>query len=116
MRYNRTFASISVCNGCCCGKVEKGHSEVPLNALKAAWKEYGLEKSVILTISDCLGPCSMHNVALLKINSNQTWLGKLNEDEQYDSIVDWARDIAKYGDKTELPKNLVPYCFERDKI
>ena len=116
MRENRTSASISVCNGCCCGNIEKGHSEVPLNALKIAWKTYGLEKSVTLTISDCLGPCSMHNVTLLKTDEGQTWLGKLSKNEHYNSIVEWARDIAKYGDNTKLPKNLVPHCFERDKI
>tara|TARA_Y100000996_G_C22387569_1_gene587773 strand:+ start:475 stop:825 length:351 start_codon:yes stop_codon:yes gene_type:complete len=116
MRKSGTSASIDVCNGCCCGNIEKGHSEVPINAIKAAWKEYGLEKDVKLTITDCLGPCSMHNVTLLKTDEGQTWLGKLSEDEHYNSIVEWGRNVAKYGDKIKLPKNLAPHCFERDKI
>ena len=116
MRDSRISASIDVCNGCCCGKVEKGHSEVPLKALKAAWKEHRLEKSVKLTVVDCLGPCSMHNVTLLKTDNGQTWLGKLSENNHYNSIVEWARDIAKYGTNTKLPENLVPHCFDRNKI
>ena len=42
--------------------------------------------------------------------------GKLSEDEHYNSIVEWGRNVAKYGDKIKLPKNLAPHCFERDKI
>ena len=116
MKDSRISASIGVCNGCCCGKVEKGHSEVPLNTLKAAWKEHGLEKNVKLTIANCLGPCSMHNVTLLKTDNGQTWLGKLSEDEHYNSIVEWARDITRYGARTKLPDNLVPLCFDPNKI
>ena len=59
-------ASVIVCNGCCCGKIEKGHNEVPVDALKSAWEKSGLEENVKLTISGCLGPCNMHNVSLLK--------------------------------------------------
>ena len=50
----------------CCGNLEKGHDEVPVSALKEAWKEKALGDSVELTISGCLGPCSMRNVVLLE--------------------------------------------------
>ena len=107
---------ITVCNGCCCGRVEKGHSEVPLKALKTAWKERGLGKSVKLTISDCLGPCSMHNVTLLKTEKGQTWLGKLSSDEHYDALLEWAHNVAHYGVEDELPDILVQRQFDRNKI
>ena len=29
--------TVVVCNGCCCGRVEKGHSEVPVDLLKDSW-------------------------------------------------------------------------------
>ena len=107
---------VVVCNGCCCGNTDKGHPEVPVKLLNDEWENYGLNNSVKLRISKCLGPCSMHNVTLLKTDKGQTWLGKLSEDEHYNSIVEWGRNVAKYGDKIKLPKNLAPHCFERDKI
>ena len=107
---------ITVCNGCCCGRVEKGHNEVPLKSLKTAWKERGLGNSVKLTISDCLGPCSMHNVTLLKTEKGQTWLGKLSSDEHYDALVEWAHNVAHYGVEGELPDILVQRQFDRNKI
>ena len=111
MRVSEEIPSIVVCNGCCCGRVEKGHNEVPLNDLKAAWKKYDLEKNVKLTISDCLGPCSMHNVTLFKNREKKTWIGKLNGEENYGALVEWACDISRYGDNAKLPNLLVPHCF-----
>ena len=111
MRVSEEIPSIVVCNGCCCGRVEKGHNEVPLNDLKAAWKKYDLEKNVKLTISDCLGPCSMHNVTLFKNKGKKTWIGKLNGEENYGALVEWACDISRYGDNAKLPDLLVPHCF-----
>ena len=55
--------SVIICNGCCCGRVEKGHNEVPIDELEAAWEANRIGEAVKLTISDCLGPCSMHNEA-----------------------------------------------------
>ena len=106
-------AHVVVCDGCCCGRVEKGHNEVPINTLKAAWEEHGLADYVKLTISDCLGPCSMHNVSLLKTEKGLTWLGKLSENVHYEALVGWARDVSKYGTDTELPEVLAPHRFVR---
>ncbi len=111
MRVSEEIPSIVVCNGCCCGRVEKGHNEVPLNDLKAAWKKHNLEKNVKLTISDCLGPCSMHNVTLFKNKGKKTWIGKLSNKDHYTALVEWAHNIAKYGNEAKLPSILVPYRF-----
>ena len=72
-------AQVMVCVGCCCGQVERGRSEVPIYELKFLWKNYGLRKKVQLTVSGCLGPCDMHNVALLISDGGQIWLGNLRE-------------------------------------
>ena len=69
--------SVIICNGCCCGRVEKGHNEVPIDKLEAAWEANRIGEVVKLTISDCLGPCSMHNVSLLNTGSGKIWLGEL---------------------------------------
>ena len=106
-------ASVVVCNGCCCGRVEKGHNEVPINMLKNAWKEHNLDNSVKLTISGCLGPCSMHNVSLLKTEKGLTWLGELSGVEHYGALVEWARNVAQHGIETETPEILAPQRFVR---
>lgn len=105
-------ASVIVCKGCCCGRIEKGNKEVPVEALRAAWEEHGLAQSVKLTISGCLGPCSMNNVSILKTNDGNTWLGKLNAEEHYQALVGWACDIAQNGNKVDLPEILQPLQFD----
>ena len=103
---------VLVCNGCCCGRVEKGHVEVPIDVLKEAWDEHGLAEHVKLTISTCLGPCSMHNVSLLRTDNERTWLGKLVTEEDYLSIVEWAIGVAEKGNSTPLPEHLEQHRFE----
>jgi len=98
---------ISVCNGCCCGRVEKGNKEVPVQKLKQAWKENDLDQNVKLNISTCLGPCSQNNVSLITIDGQRIWLGSL-EGEHYDSIIEWAQNIAE---NTELPESLKSQRF-----
>lgn len=53
----RVRAQLAVCVGCCCGRVDRGHPEVPVDALAAAWKEHELGGHVQLTVSRGLGPC-----------------------------------------------------------
>ena len=91
--------------------VEKGHNEVPVNELKRIWENNKLHDKIRLTISNCLGQCSMHNVTLLKIGKKKTWIGKLSSEEHYAALVDWAHNVAKYGNDAKLPNILIPYCF-----
>ncbi len=98
---------INVCNGCCCGRVEKGNKEVPVSKLKNAWKENNLSNVVKLNISTCLGPCSRKNVSLITIENERFWLGSL-EQEHYDSIIEWALNITG---NFELPENLISQRF-----
>ena len=86
---------LMVCNGCCCGRIEKGNDVVPIDMLKEAWKEYGLDEHVNLSISGCLGPCSMKNVALMMDVNERIWLGNLGTDVHYSALVAWAQSIAK---------------------
>lgn len=102
---------VLVCNGCCCGRVEKGHAEVPISVLKDAWNEHGLADHVKLTISTCLGPCSMHNVSLLRTDNNRIWLGELVTEEDYLSIVEWAIGVAEKGNSAPLPEHLEQHRF-----
>lgn len=110
---SRRTAQVVVCVGCCCGRVDRGHPDVPVEALKAAWEEHGLRKYVQLTVSGCLGPCDLSNVALLMTERGQTWLGELREAAHYEALVGWARDVAERGADVGLPEILAPHRFER---
>ena len=103
----RMTTKIAVRNGCCCGRIEKGNKEVPVDKLKQAWKENVLDQNVKLNISTCLGPCSQNNVSLITIDGQRIWLGSL-EGEHYDSIIEWAQNIAE---NSELPESLKSQRF-----
>ena len=107
---------VIICDGCCCGRVEKGHDKVPIDDIKKAWKESELEDKEKLTISGCLGPCSMHNVSLVKTEKGQIWLGKLNEKEHYQALIDWAIEVSQSNDEVELPEFLSSHRFERNSV
>lgn len=97
---------ILVCNGCCCGRVERGNNEVPIDALRQAWGELELSAHVKLTVSSCMGPCSMNNVALVKTDNERIWLGKLNAQEDYEALIDLAHGLAQGDGRIQLPERL----------
>ena len=103
---------VVVCNGCCCGSIEKGHSEVPVDHLKKSWEENNLESRVELMISGCLGPCKMHNVSVLVTESDVYWLGDLGEEEHYKSLVEWGKEVASDDQSEKLPDILADRRFE----
>ena len=108
-------ANVVVCSGCCCGNLEKGHDEVPVDALIEAWEKNSLEDSVELTISGCLGPCSMRNVVLLETDQSQIWLGGLSSDSHYGAVVEWACDFSQRGNGCEMPEVLTSQIFTPKK-
>ena len=105
-------AHVYVCDGCCCGRIEKGHNEVPAELLREAWKKHELAEKVNLTISSCLGPCRMHNVTLLTSEHGRTWLGKLSSESHYQALVQWAIDTAQTGSTASLPNLLLNHRFD----
>ena len=44
MTESKVLPTMFVCDGCCCGRTEKGHNEVPVSRLKIAWKKEKLDK------------------------------------------------------------------------
>jgi len=105
-------ARVVVCSGCCCGSIDKGHSEVPVDYLKKSWEENDLGSRVQLMISGCLGPCKMHNVSVLVTESDMFWLGDLGEVEHYESIVEWGKEAARDDQSENLPEILANMRFE----
>jgi hypothetical protein len=81
---------ITICRGCCCGNVERGLSEVPVEWMKSEWRKRGLLKRVQLTISGCVGPCDVPNVVVITSASGTEWIGNVVELKQYRSLMEWA--------------------------
>jgi len=109
----QTFAHVLVCSGCCCGRVDKGRPEVPVDWLKNTWKARKLQKQVQLTISGCLGPCDLVNVVCIGTEQDQIWLGGIIEREQFEQIVEWATSVAQASELLDLPDSLQAHQFSR---
>lgn len=98
------LGQINICQGCCCGKTQKGHPEVPVDWLKREWKVRGLLKRVHLTISGCLGPCDVPNVVMITSAGGNLWLGNINQQRQYAMLADWAEQSKNNGVLLPLPR------------
>ena len=93
----RVLGQVVFCEGCCCGRTDKGFKPVPRDRIKQRWKEEKLNKSVQLTISGCLGPCDLANVLCVISPRGMQWFGGLQEQWQYDLLVDWANASRDAG-------------------
>jgi cobaltochelatase CobN len=92
---------VMLCKGCCCGRTDRGLPEVPVDRIKAIWKAEKLNQTVQLTISGCLGPCDLPNVAVVVTPEGTEWFGLLAGDADYDALITWAR--ACQSSRTALP-------------
>jgi hypothetical protein len=109
----QVFAQIFVCNGCCCGRTDKGHPAVPLDWLKAEFKARKLIRNVQITISGCLGPCDVPNVVgILTLSQGMRWFGHLTEFWQYESLVEWATEVKAAQEEIPLPAWLKAHALD----
>ena len=104
--------TINICDGCCCGRVNKSNMAVPQDELKALWKENNLSQHVNLRVTSCLGPCSRANVTLVSTKEGRTWLGGIASEDHYRTLVDWAQKIAEGGEDHALPESLLALRFD----
>lgn len=107
------LAQLVFCEGCCCGRTDRGRPEVPVERLKAVWKAEKLNRSVQLTISGCLGPCDLANVALVITPDGNRWLGALAGDAAYDALIEWARQCHRERQLAPLPAEIEGRQFKR---
>jgi hypothetical protein len=98
------IGQVVICSGCCCGAVNRGKPEVPIDWLKQEWRSRGLLKNIQLTISCCLGPCDLPNVVRISGSATDVWLGKISRSEQYISLVEWASQSKAAGAFLPLPE------------
>lgn len=109
----RVLGQVMICNGCCCGRTEKGKPGIPLDRLKSRWKEEKLLKSIQLTVTGCLGPCDIANVVSIQTPDGPVWFGGIQEEDLYDELLEWAIASRDQDKLLELPASLLPYRFER---
>ncbi|MFN4258573.1 MAG: cobaltochelatase subunit CobN [Gemmataceae bacterium] len=109
----KPLAQIVLCQGCCCGQTQRGLPAVPLEWLKPIWKGEKLNKVVQLTVSGCLGPCDLPNVACIVTPHEQAWYGRLTTQEDYAVLLRWARQCRDKGEPQPLPEELAHLRFER---
>jgi hypothetical protein len=113
-RRGGTLAQIFFCEGCCCGRAEKGFPRFPREMIKESWKQLGLNQAIQLTISGCLGPCDLANVFyLLPSDGAGQWFGGLSENWQYETIIHWAEECRTMGLLRPLPDTLSGHRFTR---
>lgn len=108
----RAFAQLILCKGCCCGRTDRGHPEVPVDHLKAAWKAGALNKAVQLTISGCVGPCDVTNVAVVVTPNGTRWYGHLGGEADYEALICWARRCREAGGVLPMPPSFDSRRFE----
>ena len=109
----RPLAQLVFCQGCCCGRTDRGRPEVPVAQLKEVWKTEKLNRSVQLTISGCLGPCDLANVDLVITADGNRWFGNLAGGTVYDALIDWARECHRTGHVVPLPHGFDARQFDR---
>ena len=102
-----------LCLGCCCGRTDRGRPEVPLQRFKDVWHREHLNRTIQLTVSGCLGPCDVPNVAMILTSEGSEWYGHLEGDLVYEALIDWARDCAVAGAVVPRPHCLARHRFHR---
>lgn len=103
---------VVMCRGCCCGDINKGKPEVPVEWLKQEWRQKGLLRNIQLTISGCLGPCDLSNVVSISSPAGSVWLGNIRHFQQYADLVDWALQSKAAEELLPLPREFEELRFD----
>ncbi len=75
--------------GCCCGRDDKGKPAVHIDFYKQEYKRRKIRDSVQLTMSGCIGPCPLLNVALVLFDGRRVWFQSINHPSQIVAIYDY---------------------------
>ena len=107
----RARGQVILCQGCCCGRTDRGFPEVPIDRIKAAWKAGRLNRTIQLTVSGCVGPCDVANVAVIVGPEGAVWFGELRT-HHYDVLLDWAERCHAAGKLLPVPPDLGDHRFD----
>jgi cobaltochelatase CobN len=105
-------AHLMVCaKGCCCGRTDRGHAAVSVEFYKEEYKRRKIRKLVQLTMSGCLGPCPLANVALLFFDGRPVWFQSINGEAQIRAIFDYIDRMLAADGYLPPPPELADYVF-----
>ena len=102
-----------VCNGCCCGRTDKGFPPLALDEFKRQWKSRGIRRRFHLTISGCLGPCPLANVVMMQIHGRTLWFHSINRVEDVPLIYGYVEQMLLEGIFLDPPPELEARRFQR---
>jgi len=102
-----------LCNGCCCGRTDKGFPALALKEFKQQWKKRGFRRRIHLTVSGCLGPCPLANVVLLQFHGRTMWFHSINHVRDVDLIYNYVEDMLLAENYLDPPEPLATRLFER---
>jgi cobaltochelatase CobN len=113
-RRDSVLGQLIFCEGCCCGRKDRGFPAWPRDLVKARWKELKLNSTIQLTISGCLGPCDVANVVcMMPAVGDSIWLGGLSRTSQYEQLITWAESCRGQQRLLNLPATFDPFRFTR---
>jgi hypothetical protein len=113
-RRDTVLGQLIFCEGCCCGRTDRGFPAWPKDQVKARWKELKLNNTIQLTISGCLGPCDVANVVcMMPAVGDSIWLGALSHASQYELLITRAESCQIQQQLLDLPTAFDPYRFVR---
>lgn len=102
-----------ICNGCCCGRTEKGFPELALDEFKQQWKKRGIRRRFHLTVSGCLGPCTLANVVLLQFGGQSLWFHSINHRADVGLIYGYVEEMLTACRPLDPPQELAARQFQR---
>jgi hypothetical protein len=103
---------VLICQGCCCGAVERGRPEVQAEWLKTEWSGRGLLRRLQLTISGCLGPCDLPNLVAIASETSSRWYGNIVGRDMYRVILDWASAPVAANRLLDAPQSFAGHSIE----
>src|SRR2546429_438513 len=109
----RRRGHLLVCaKGCCCGRTELGHAEVPIDFYKQEYKRRKIRNQVQLSMNGCLGPCPLSNVVLLFFDGRPIWFQSVNSKPQIVAIFDYIERLLNADVFLPPPAELAEYVFD----
>jgi cobaltochelatase CobN len=104
---------LSYCyNACCCGRIDRGYSAVPVDLYKSEWLRRKLRNVVHMTKGGCLGPCTLANVVTLLFDGHSVWFHSVNSDWQVIAIFDYIQSMVEADRYLVPPAELNEYVFQ----
>ncbi len=105
-------AHLSYCfTGCCCGRTDRGYTEVPVDVYKEEWLRRKMRNAVHLTKAGCLGPCVLANVACLVLDGRSVWFHSVNSAWQVRQVFAYIDTMLQADRFLQPPEELLEYVF-----